>query len=111
MKRKFYSLMLMVGLLMAVSVSGMAQNCNRNRNINERQGNERQRITRGVRSGELTRWETARLGREQRSIRVDEREARSDGEFTGAERREIREDLNDASRHIYRAKHNRYERN
>jgi hypothetical protein len=79
--------------------------------VNQRQRHQQRRIGRGIRSGELTGRETLRLGREQYQIQQEKRAYRSDGEVTRAERRELHRELNQASRHIYRAKHNRRARN
>ena len=73
--------------------------------INARQHNEQARIRQGVRSGELTRPEAARLRTREADIREDKREAKADGVVTPAERHEIRKDENQASRAIYRQKH------
>jgi uncharacterized membrane protein YebE (DUF533 family) len=74
-------------------------------NINQRQRNQQQRIREGVRSGELTRHEVKRLGREQTHIRRDEAWAKSDGVFTPRERARIQQEQNRASADIYRQKH------
>lgn len=80
--------------------------------INQRQHHQQARIRQGVRSGELTRREAARLQAEQARIRVYETFARrSGGEFTLRERQRIAHELRDASRHIYRQKHDRQDRN
>ncbi len=63
------------------------------------------RIRQGVRSGELTRTERARLkGKEVVTIR-DERAAKADGVVTPAEQRKIRNDKKNLNRSIYRQKH------
>ncbi len=112
MRRALLSLLLLTGLCLGLSTTTLARDCNNgNRSINGRQRNQSQRIVGGVRSGELTRRELGRLRTEQCEIRVEGREAGSDGEFTVAEGRDIRQELNDASRHIYRARHNRRDRN
>ncbi len=79
--------------------------------VNQRQKRQHQRIRQGVRSEELTRRETVRLRNEQRDIQQEKREAKSDGDVTRQERRSIHREQNQASRHIYRAKHNRRDRN
>ncbi|HVF56775.1 MAG TPA: hypothetical protein VM934_11530 [Pyrinomonadaceae bacterium] len=79
--------------------------------INGRQQHQQKRIYRGVRSDELTNRETFRLEREQFGIRREERRAKSDGVLTARERAQLQKDLNQASRHIYRAKHNARDRN
>jgi hypothetical protein len=79
--------------------------------INHRERRQQHRIGRGVRSGELTRRETVRLERGERRIRRNEREAREDGHVTARERAGLQRELNHESRRIYRAKHNRRDRN
>ena len=106
--------LLAIGLMATLSVAAVAQDGRRGDRalrIRERQQRQQVRIAEGVRSGELTRRETIRLEREQRGIQLEKREARSDGDFTRDERRDIYREQNQASRHIYRAKHNRRDRN
>ena len=74
--------------------------------VNARQGRQNTRISRGVRSGELTRRETRRLAAQQAAIRVDEAYyRRSGGEFTTRERARVQRKLRQASWNIYRQKH------
>jgi hypothetical protein len=73
--------------------------------INARQRNERARIRQGVRSGELTRTEAARMQGREAGITAEKRAARADGIVTRGERRDIRRTENSASRAIYRQKH------
>lgn len=91
-------------------------NCRHNssssRSVNARQGRQTTRIRQGVRSGELTRRETQRLAAEQASIRTQEAfYRRSGGEFTARERARVQRELRQSSRHIYRQKHDRQDRN
>jgi hypothetical protein len=79
--------------------------------INQRQRNQQKRIFQGARSGELTRGEFRRLEREQFRIRRMEAWARSDGLLTAREQFRVNRELNQASRHIYRQKHDRQDRN
>lgn len=78
--------------------------------INGRQRHERTRIRQGVRSGELTRPEAARLRAREADVSADRREARADGVVTTAERKDMRHDERAASRAIYRQKHDGQER-
>ena len=78
---------------------------------NQRQQNQRKRIRQGVRSGELTKQETRSILKDQQEVREEKREARADGVVTREERREIQQEQNQASRRIYRKKHNRRDRN
>lgn len=73
--------------------------------VNQRQRNQGYRIGQGVRSGEVTRDERRELGAEQRAIRQEERQYKSDGVLSRDERRDLHQDQNAASRHIYEEKH------
>ncbi len=78
--------------------------------IKKRQIGQQQRIAQGVRSGELTRKEIIKLEKEQKEIQQDKKEAKADGTVTKEERKAIHKEQNQASRHIYRAKHNKRDR-
>jgi hypothetical protein len=78
--------------------------------INRRERNERERIAQGIRSGELTRREAARLRSEQFRIRAYEARARSDGGLNRRERYRLDRMLDRAGRDIYRQKHDRQDR-
>jgi Spy/CpxP family protein refolding chaperone len=75
--------------------------------IRHRQRNQQKRIAQGVRSGQLTPGEAARLERKQakvnREVRRDLR--RNGGKLTPAERARITREQNKASREIAREKH------
>lgn len=73
--------------------------------VNRRQHVQRDRIGQGVRAGELTKDEVRGLGQEQRSIRQEERAYKSDGVVTRDERKDLHQDLGQASRNIYAEKH------
>ena len=82
------------------------------RSINARERHQQQRIRQGIRSGELTRREAARLEAQQARIRVAEAYARrSGGGLTPQERARLQHALNRSSRQIYRQKHDRQDRN
>jgi K+-transporting ATPase A subunit len=74
--------------------------------VKTRQKIQAKRIRHGVRNKELTARETASVMKGAKEIREDKREAKADGTVTGAERREIHQDMNQNSRKIYRKKHN-----
>ena len=107
MKKNLFSVLTAFALLSA-SYSASAQTATPG--INARQRNEQARIRQGVRSGELTRAEAARLRAREADIRQDKRAAKADGVVTRDERHEIRKDENQASRAIYRQKHDGQER-
>ena len=100
MSAKRSILLLALVALPVVAVAG-----NRDPGVNQLQHNQQQRIQQGVQSGELTRGETRRLQAEQRGIRQEERAYKADGQLTRAERADLRQDLNVASRTIYSEKH------
>lgn len=111
MIRKLTKLFLSVAFVIAVlPAAGWAQG-RYDHGINDRQRDQQQRIRQGVRSGELTRREAARIQADQSRIRAREAHARrSGGEFTLRERARIQRDLNRSSRNIYRQKRDRQDR-
>lgn len=73
--------------------------------VTKRQVHQQERIGQGVKSGELTPRETARLeGREQK-IQHDKKAAKADGTVTHSERAKLNREENRTSRAIYRQKH------
>lgn len=108
---KWLVLAALVGVVFIPSAA-RAQERHRRGGINQHQRHQQTRIRQGVRSGELTRREAARLQAEQARIRAEEAFARrSGGEFTLRERRRIAHEQRYASRHIYRQKHDEQDRN
>jgi hypothetical protein len=99
MKKSLFSAITALSLL-AISYTASAQTATPG--ITARQRNEQARIRQGVRSGELNRAEAARLKAREADIRQDKREAKADGVVT---RQDIRKDERQASRAIYRQKH------
>ncbi len=75
------------------------------RRYDQAQHDQRQRIERGIRSGELTRHEATRLMDEQRRLEAQERRYLADGVLTRAERADMTQDLNRARQHIYNETH------
>lgn len=78
--------------------------------VNARQHHQHERIAQGVRSGELTRRETRKVVEQQRDIRQLERAYKSDGKLTARERADLHHEQNQASRQIYRQKHDEQRR-
>jgi hypothetical protein len=99
-KSLIVGMIVLTGLLSVVS---MAQE--KTPVINQRQRNQQARIREGVKSGELTRGETARLEAREGKIQADKLQAKSDGKVTPAERRKLNREENRASRAIHRMKH------
>jgi len=75
--------------------------------IDQRQHQQAHRIVAGVNNGSLTVRETHRLARQQIHIRKLERNFKSDGHLSRAERLTLQRKQNRASSHIYRQKHDR----
>ena len=66
---------------------------------------DRQRIKQGVKSGELTKPETARLAAQTAKLKNDRKAYKADGVVTAEERKDYRQDKKKVSRRIYRQKH------
>jgi hypothetical protein len=76
--------------------------------INQREHDQQARVNQGIKSGELTRKETARLENKEARIRVNQRfdKKKDGGKLTAADRTHLQKQLNAASHDIYRDKHN-----
>jgi hypothetical protein len=108
---KTMTLALVTGMMFATAAaSTYAEAGTRDPRVNARQHNQHDRIRQGVRSGELTRHETRTLVGEQRDVRQLERAYKSDGVLTGAERRDLHHEQNEASRDIHQQKHDAQDR-
>ena len=86
-----------------VAATGLAQT--KTPVVTDRQANQKVRIREGVKSGELTPKEAAKLRAEQRKIARDKAKAKSDGVVTPKEKAKLRHEQNKASKDIYRQKH------
>jgi hypothetical protein len=77
-------------------------------NINQRKVAQQDRIANGVKSGQLTAGETARLEHQEAGINKEERgmRAQDNGHLTKQDRATIHAQQNQESRRIYRDKHN-----
>jgi hypothetical protein len=109
--KRFMNWFVMAALIaVIIPAAGLAQG--RRNGVNERQRNQQQRIRQGVRSGELTGVEAARIQRRESQIRLNEARARrSGGEFTPEERARIQGQLDRSSQIIYQQKHDAQDRN
>ena len=97
--------MLLTGALLA-SASAVTNTSGeyRRHGINARQHRQQERIAQGIRSGELTPHEAARLEREEYRFAREERRLREDG-LTPRERARLERQESRMSRQIYRQKH------
>jgi hypothetical protein len=76
--------------------------------VGQRQTNQQQRIAQGVKSGQLTAGETAKLENQQRAINQQTKadRAANGGKLTPGEKKQINKEQNGASKNIYNKKHN-----
>jgi hypothetical protein len=79
-----------------------------NNPVGQRRENQQDRIANGVRSGQLTAGETTKLENQQRAItkQVSADRAANGGKLTAGEKTQVNHEQNQASRNIYRKKHN-----
>ena len=96
---------LLVAVLTAFALPVLAQT--NTPNIDQRQANQQQRIDQGVKSGQLTGKEAARLEKGQEHVQKVEDKAKADGVVTKKERARIQHAENVQSRHVAKQKHDR----
>jgi len=79
-----------------------------NNKVGQRQKNQQDRIVQGAKSGQLTPGETAKLEKQQKGInkQVAKDRKANGGTLTASEKKQINKEQNQASRNIYRKKHN-----
>lgn len=79
-----------------------------NNKVGQRRENQQDRIAQGVKSGQLTAGETAKLENQQKGInqQVKADRAANGGKLTTGEKAQVNHEQNQASRNIYRKKHN-----
>jgi len=79
-----------------------------NNEVGQRRENQQDRIAQGVKSGQLTAGETARLENQQKGInqQVAADRAANGGKLTAGEKAQVNKEQNKASKNIYNKKHN-----
>jgi hypothetical protein len=79
-----------------------------NNEVGQRRENQQDRIAQGVKSGQLTAGETAKLENQQKGInqQVKADRAANGGKLTTGEKAQINHEQNKASKNIYNKKHN-----
>ena len=79
-----------------------------NNQVGQRRENQQDRIAQGIKSGQLTARETAKLENQQRGInqQVKADRAANGGKLTAGEKAQINKQQNQASKNIYNKKHN-----
>jgi hypothetical protein len=101
---------LLMTLLLAFSTFVSATPGRRTPGVNNRQQKQQKSIRQGVRSGELTFKEWAKLEKQQFQIHKAERRAKSDGVVTFGERIRLHQKQNQARQNIYNQKHDGQDR-
>ena len=79
-----------------------------NNKVGQRRENQQDRIAQGIKSGQLTPSETAKLEKQQQGINkhvASDRKANG-GALTAREKKQVNKEQNQASRNIYKKKHN-----
>jgi hypothetical protein len=79
-----------------------------NNKVGQRRENQQDRIAQGIKSGQLTAGETAKLEHQQKGINkqvASDRKANG-GTLTASEKQQINKEQNHASKNIYNKKHN-----
>jgi hypothetical protein len=76
--------------------------------VGQRRENQQDRIAQGIKSGQLTAGETAKLENQQKKInhQVGAERAANGGKLTPGEKKQINKEQNAASKNIYDKKHN-----
>jgi hypothetical protein len=79
-----------------------------NNKVGQRRENQQDRIAQGVKSGQLTAGETAKLENQQKGINQQVKADRSanGGKLTTGEKKQVNGEQNAASKNIYNKKHN-----
>ena len=79
-----------------------------NNEVGQRRENQQDRIAQGVKSGQLTAGETAKLENQQKGInqQVKADRAANGGKLTPGEKKQVNKEQNGASKNIYNKKHN-----
>ena len=95
-----------IALLVVLSVGSVFSQAKTPR-VDRRERRQQARIQEGVKSGELTGKEAAKLEAQQGKIQKDEMKAKADGTISPAERMKLKREQNRANRNINRKKHNK----
>jgi len=79
-----------------------------NNQVGQRRQNQQDRIAQGIKSGQLTAGETAKLENQQKGINQQVKADRSanGGKLTPGEKQQVNKEQNAASKNIYNKKHN-----
>lgn len=100
--KRIVSILLSSVFVLALGISVSAQ---KTPSVDRREHRQQRRINQGVKSGELTKREAARMEAQQARTNRLEAKAKSDGKVTVKERARLQHRENKTSRRIYRQKH------
>ncbi len=92
-----------IGLLLVTGLTASAEARDR---ADRRQGRQNHRVHDGIKSGEITNGEAARLRESKRAVRRTEKRVESDGVVTAKEKARLEHKQDARSRQINRLKHN-----
>jgi hypothetical protein len=100
-------LSIVIAAIVAISISANTVSAQQNRSLQD----EKSRIRQGVRSGELTPVEAARLKGQTANLKREAiRYKANDGRISRRERADLRRDNRRLNRNIYHQKHDRQKR-
>ena len=79
-----------------------------NNKVGQRRENQQDRVAQGIKSGQLTAGETAKLENQQKGInkQVSADRKANGGTLTASEKKQVNKEQNKASKNIYHKKHN-----
>jgi hypothetical protein len=98
---------IVIAAIVAISISASTVSAQANRSLHD----EKRRIHQGVRSGELTAVEAARLKGQTANLKREAiRYKANDGRISRRERADLRRDNRQLNRNIFRQKHDRQKR-
>ncbi len=97
----------LVVMLVGATAPVFAQTGTATPKVTKRQMVQQKRIRQGVKSGELTKGEAAKLEKGEKKIQAEKKAMKADGKVTPQERAKLHRDLNKESRAIKRLKHNK----
>ena len=107
MKMKWMTMFAAAAIAVCAQTTPDAPPAKKESKVGERKANQRKRVAEGVKSGELTARETAKIETKEAAINKDVRAERAanGGKLTPAERRKVNRQQNKTSKEIYREKH------
>jgi tellurite resistance protein len=97
-------------MIIGFSVSGIFAQSIKTPKINKKQKVQVEKIKQGVKSGELTRYETKRLIKQEAKLQKNKKIAKADGVITPKEKKQLRKEIRKLDAKIYKQKHDKQKR-